>query len=60
MKDLERYCLERLITIVDINKEIENKKELHIVKECMAESTLDIWCEKKEVHPKLIQYEIYN
>lgn len=60
VKEIERNCLEKLLATIEFEKGIRSKKELHIIEENIAGSTLDIWGEKNIPHPKLTQYEIYK
>ena len=55
------YNINRLIKgNVDLGKDVQCKKEIKIMEDCIYNSTLDIWCKKELQHPKLIQYEVYK
>ena len=60
MKEIEKYCLNRLITKVGIEKGNRYEKETHIVEENISQSTLDIWTEKNVFFPEVFQYESYK
>ena len=60
MKDSELKCLNKLLTIKEIEANFKNKMEWHIIKDHLAESTLDIWTSKDFKHPKLYQYKVYQ
>lgn len=49
-----------MLTIKEIEANFKNKMEWHIIKDHLAESTLDIWTSKEFQHPKLYQYKIYK
>lgn len=56
----EKICLVQLLAIKEFEEDIQSKREMKINEDYMVESTLDIWCKKREAYPKLIQYEIHK
>ena len=61
MREIERSCIEKLLAMKELENGNRITRELLVAEENIADSTLDIWCEKDVVpHPKLTQYEIYK
>ena len=58
---MDDYNIRKLINgNVELGKGIQCKKEIKIIEDCISQSTIDIWCEKRVFHPKLLQYEVYK
>lgn len=60
MKERDKYCLNKLLSGIDLENGIQCKREIHIIKECLWESTLDIWSVKSVFFSEINQYEIYK
>ena len=60
VREIEKYCLNRLISSRGLEKEIQCKREVQITDDCIMESTLDIWGIKSMFFPETNQYEIYK
>jgi len=59
MENLE--CLNKLLNgNPELEIGVQCKKELKLIEESIADSTLDIWCKKNIYFPKLVQREVYK
>lgn len=60
VREIEKNCLNKLISSTGLEKEIQCKREVQIIEDCIKESTLDIWGIKSMFFPEINQYEIYK